>query len=85
MNHVHLKQEPTFFVSSPSLPHATQITVTLHVTDLHSVTPDSFLEMAGGSLNALSYQQARNNNAVVGQVYVADPGDMLVSMFWLMV
>lgn len=59
--------------------HFAQITATLHVTDLHSVTPDSFLEIAGGSLNALSYQQARNNSSVVGLVYVADPGDMLVS------
>lgn len=35
------------------------------------------LELAGGSVHALSYQQARNNRAVVGQVYVAEPGYML--------
>ncbi|PNW85316.1 hypothetical protein CHLRE_03g180650v5 [Chlamydomonas reinhardtii] len=47
------------------------------VTDLHTVTPNCFLELAGGAVHALSYQQARNNRAVVGQVYVAEPGYML--------
>lgn len=32
----------------------------------------SLLELAGGSVHALSYQQARNNRAAVGQVYVAE-------------
>ncbi|KAG2499918.1 hypothetical protein HYH03_002205 [Edaphochlamys debaryana] len=49
----------------------------VEVTDLHTVTPNCFLELAGGSVHALSYQQARNNRAVVGQVYVAEPGYML--------
>jgi hypothetical protein len=53
------------------------LTVHLPVTDLHRVTPSSMLELAGGSVHALSYQQARNNRAVVGQVYVAEPGYML--------
>uniref|UniRef100_A0A383V519 Pro-apoptotic serine protease NMA111 n=1 Tax=Tetradesmus obliquus TaxID=3088 RepID=A0A383V519_TETOB len=53
------------------------LTVQLPVTDLHSVTPNAMLELAGGSVHALSYQQARNNRAVVGQVYVAEPGYML--------
>jgi len=30
--------------------------------------------VAGGSVHALSYQQARNNRAVTGQVYVAESG-----------
>lgn len=47
------------------------------MTDLHSVTPSSFLELAGGSVHGLSYQQARNNRAVVGQVYVSEPGYLL--------
>lgn len=37
------------------------LTVHLPVTDLHDVTPASMLELAGGSVHALSYQQARNN------------------------
>ena len=36
--------------------------------DLHAVSPRSFLEVAGGILHGLSYQQARNNTARVGQV-----------------
>ncbi|GFR40978.1 hypothetical protein Agub_g1643, partial [Astrephomene gubernaculifera] len=49
----------------------------VQVTDLHSVTPNCLLELSGGAVHALSYQQARNNRAVVGQVYVAEPGYML--------
>lgn len=37
----------------------------------------SMLELAGGSVHALSYQQARNNRSIVGQVYVAEPGYIL--------
>jgi hypothetical protein len=48
--------------------------VRLAVTDLHCVTPSRLLEVAGGSVHALSYQQARNNRALTGQVYVAEPG-----------
>lgn len=53
------------------------IEAAIEVTNLHDVTPSSFLELAGGSVHALSYQQARNNRAVVGRVYVAEPGYML--------
>jgi S1-C subfamily serine protease len=53
------------------------ITYQIRVENLHRVTPDSFLEVSGGSIHALSYQQARNFSTHTGQVYVSDPGYML--------
>lgn len=47
------------------------------VADLHGVTPRALLELGGGAVNALSYQQARNNRAATGQVYVAEAGYLL--------
>ncbi|KAL9226509.1 hypothetical protein vseg_002315 [Gypsophila vaccaria] len=55
----------------------TPITVELMVQDLHSVTPDHFLEVSGGVIHPLSYQQARNFRFNCGLVYVAEPGYML--------
>ena len=49
----------------------------IRVENLHEVTPNRFLELSGGSIHALSYQQARNFSTPTGQVYVADPGYML--------
>ncbi|KAJ7570144.1 hypothetical protein O6H91_01G108300 [Diphasiastrum complanatum] len=53
------------------------ITVTLLIQDLHSITPNFFLEVSGGVVHPLSYQQARNFRFTCGLVYVADPGYML--------
>lgn len=53
------------------------IAVRVSVADLHAVTPATFLDVGGGSVHALSYQQARNNRAAAGQVYVAEPGYLL--------
>ncbi|KAL2246991.1 protease Do-like 7 isoform X1 [Sesamum indicum] len=53
------------------------LSVELTVQDLHSVTPDYFLEVSGAVIHPLSYQQARNFRFQCGLVYVAEPGYML--------
>ncbi|GAB2288937.1 Protease Do-like 7 [Dionaea muscipula] len=53
------------------------MTVELLVQDLHSITPDYFLEVSGAVIHPLSYQQARNFRFNCGLVYVAEPGYML--------
>lgn len=45
------------------------------------VTPKRLLDLGGGAVNELSYQQARNNRAAVGQTYVAEPGEHRTSTF----
>ncbi|GMH04350.1 hypothetical protein Nepgr_006189 [Nepenthes gracilis] len=55
----------------------TLITAELLVQDLHSITPDYFLEVSGSVIHPLSYQQARNFRFNCGLVYVAEPGYML--------
>ncbi|KAK7379256.1 hypothetical protein VNO80_04711 [Phaseolus coccineus] len=55
----------------------TSKTLTLLVQDLHSITPDYFLEVSGAVIHPLSYQQARNFRFHCGLVYVAEPGYML--------
>ncbi|CAH9066972.1 unnamed protein product [Cuscuta europaea] len=53
------------------------LTIGLVVQDLHSITPDYFLEVSGAVIHPLSYQQARNFRFHCGLVYVAEPGYML--------
>lgn len=53
------------------------LTFNLMVQDLHSITPDHFLEVSGAVIHPLSYQQARNFRFQCGLVYVAEPGYML--------
>ncbi|XP_011006441.1 PREDICTED: protease Do-like 7 [Populus euphratica] len=55
----------------------TSLTVSIVVQDLHSITPDCFLEVSGAVIHRLSYQQARNFCFQCGLVYVSDPGYML--------
>ncbi|HTW38242.1 MAG TPA: trypsin-like peptidase domain-containing protein [Steroidobacteraceae bacterium] len=50
------------------------VSAMLPVTDLNSITPDSYLEFGDAVVNTLSYQQARDFNVPVRGVYVANPG-----------
>ncbi len=54
-----------------------KITHSLVVDDLHSITPDEYLEFGDGTVNTLSYQQARHYNRQPSGVYVANPGYLL--------
>lgn len=46
----------------------------LAVQDLHSITPDAYLEFGDAVVHDLSYQMARHLNAPVSGVFVANPG-----------
>ena len=51
-----------------------RISESIAVTDLHAITPSEYLEVGDGTLNNLSYQQARHYNLPIEGVYVANPG-----------
>ena len=53
------------------------IVSTINVVDLHSITPDEYIEFGDGIVNNLSYQQARHYNRKPTGVYVANPGYLL--------
>ncbi|KAI7905976.1 trypsin-like cysteine/serine peptidase domain-containing protein [Cokeromyces recurvatus] len=49
------------------------------VQDLHSITPNRFVEIGGGIVHELSYQLAKSYSQPTGGVYVATSGHMLAS------
>ncbi|KAJ3179210.1 serine protease [Irineochytrium annulatum] len=51
--------------------------VAIPIQDLHSISPDRYVEIGGAILNTLSYQIARSFMVPVGGVYVAGSGYML--------
>jgi pro-apoptotic serine protease NMA111 len=54
-----------------------RIKTKVRVSDLHSVTPDDFVEFGDAIINNLSYQQARHYNSELNGIYVANPGYVL--------
>ncbi|KAF9935203.1 hypothetical protein FBU30_006288 [Linnemannia zychae] len=50
--------------------------VKITVQDLHSITPDRYVEIGGSKLNNLSYQLARSFCVPVSGVYVSEPSGM---------
>ncbi len=54
-----------------------QIISSIQVDDLHAITPDEYLQFGDGTVNKLSYQQARHYNRQPTGVYVANPGYLL--------
>ncbi|KAL8709438.1 MAG: hypothetical protein Q9220_005821 [cf. Caloplaca sp. 1 TL-2023] len=50
----------------------TDVEVQLRVRDLHAITPDRFVTVAGASFHNLSYQQARLHAIAVQGVFVCD-------------
>ena len=47
------------------------------VGDLHSISPDEYMEFGDAIVHNLSYQQARHYNRPINGVYVANPGYVL--------
>ncbi|GBB86615.1 hypothetical protein RclHR1_00130056 [Rhizophagus clarus] len=58
----------------------TQMNVNLKIQDLHSITPNRFVEISGEIVNELSYQLAHSYSQPVGGPYVATNGYMLLSI-----
>ncbi|CAB4391055.1 unnamed protein product [Rhizophagus irregularis] len=53
-----------------------QIDVKLKIQDLHSITPNRFVEIGGSIINELSYQLAYSYSWSVGGPYIAESGYM---------
>ncbi|KAF0691214.1 Aste57867_17514 [Aphanomyces stellatus] len=55
-----------------------RVALSLHVQDLHAITPSQFLEVGDCIFHALSYHQARNLSLPVGSVYATQVGHLLL-------
>lgn len=55
------------------------IEVNVAVQDLHTITPDEYLEFGDSVVHDLSFQQARHYNRPIDGVFVANPGYVLGS------
>ena len=55
------------------------LSVDLPVTDLHTITPDEYLQFGDAVVHKLSYQLARHLNRPIEGTYVANPGYVLGS------
>ncbi|HEX7046024.1 MAG TPA: trypsin-like peptidase domain-containing protein [Gammaproteobacteria bacterium] len=53
------------------------LSLEISVTDLHSITPDEYVEFGGGVVHDLSYQQARHLHRPQTGVYIANAGYVL--------
>lgn len=70
-----VNQEVTLTISRGKKVQDVKVTV----QDLHSITPNRFVEIGGGIVHELSYQLAKSYSQPVGGVYVATSGHMLAS------
>lgn len=50
------------------------VSARIPVTDLHAITPSSYLDFGDAIVHTLSYQQARHFNQPVRGAYIANPG-----------
>ncbi|KAG9288365.1 hypothetical protein G9A89_021396 [Geosiphon pyriformis] len=68
----HVGREIEIMIERGGTPKVFKVTV----QNLHSITPDRYVEIGGAKLNELSYQLARSYCVPVGGVYVAEPAGM---------
>ncbi|CAG8638994.1 14543_t:CDS:2, partial [Ambispora leptoticha] len=68
----HVGQEIEIMIERGGKPKSFSVSV----QDLHSITPDRYVEIGGAKLNELSYQLARSYCVPAGGVYVAEPAGM---------
>ena len=55
------------------------LSLAVPVTDLHAITPASYIEFGAAVVHALSYQEARHFNVPIRGMFVANPGHVLAS------